>query len=107
MMDLFSRLSSVLGKADELAAKTQASSSSLAKALMAPRVLEVREGLEQLASELMSARQKLEDALPLLDDQILAGEEKAWEELQASQARLAYLEKWHSQARQRLMLLML
>lgn len=107
MMDLFGRLGTMLGNADTLAAKVKGASSALAKALLAAEVLTAREGLEQLHEELAEQLLEAEAGLTALDSRIHAGDENAWHDIHTCQAKLAYLEKWRGQLRQRLMQLML
>lgn len=107
MMDLFGRLGPRLNAADGLAARSQAAGSALARALLAPEVLRAREDLERLLEEAASARGRLEEELPAMDARMQAGDAAVWKDIHGLQTRLAYLEKWQAQVRQRLMLLMI
>jgi hypothetical protein len=48
----------------------------------------------------------MESGLPALDERLASGDESVWKDIAATQARLAYLAKWQTQIRERLLALM-
>ncbi len=107
LMQLFERLGPLLQRGTALLSQKQAAASALAKALLARQELQQREALEDLGTEIAEAWKALEDRLPELDSRLTAGDSQAWTDLQACQARLAYLDKWRRQLREQLLALTL
>jgi DnaJ-domain-containing protein 1 len=107
LMSLFEKLGPLLQQTQAFLARKQAASSALAKALLASEELRLRESLEELGTAIEDEWQALESRLPDCDERIAAGDNAAWADLQALQARLAYLGKWKDQIRARLLELML
>jgi curved DNA-binding protein CbpA len=106
MMGLFSKLGKALevsGKFLERKAKAQ---SALAKALLANEEMREREALEGIGFEIEKIRKEMESRLPMLDTSLLSGERDTWKEVAVMQARFAYLARWQTQVRERLLALM-
>ena len=107
LMGLFEKLGPLLQSAGAFLKKKQTATTALSKALLASEEMRLREALENLGTGIEEAWQALEAQLPLYDDRIAASEDSVWIELQAIQARLAYLNKWRAQIREVLLGLML
>ena len=107
MMSLFENLGPLLQRSAQFLTKKQAASSALAKALLASEEMQLREALEALNEAIEDHWQHLEAQLPGCDAQIASGESQVWSDLQAIQAQFAYLAKWRSQIREKLLGLML
>lgn len=105
LMNLFERLGPLLQRGQALLTKKQAAATALAKALLAREEMALREALETLGVEIAEAWSALEAGLPDLDARLAAGDSAAWTDLQACQARLAYLDKWRRQLRELLLAL--
>lgn len=104
MMSLFSRLGAVLeATAKFLEKKTQAQS-AIAKALLTNEEFQWREKLEEIGFELEAMRNELDAKLPMWD--AASHDESAWKDLAAMQARFAYVARWQTQIRERLLALM-
>jgi curved DNA-binding protein CbpA len=95
LMQLFTQLGAQLQRATGLTQKKQQASSALAKALLAPAEMQMREDLEALGTRIHEQREQLLTHLP----------EQDWPQLQSIQATLAYLGKWQNQVREALLLL--
>jgi ribosomal protein L12E/L44/L45/RPP1/RPP2 len=95
-MTLFSQIGPQLQNAVVLTKKKQAASSAIAKALLAPEELKLREVLEDLTAQIEARRAKV---LASLADASL-------DQIQVVQATLAYLAKWQGQIRESLLALM-
>lgn len=106
MMDLFSRLGPVLQQISALLKKRQSAESALAKALLAPEEMRLREQLEELGAEVTAQSETLTATLPELDAHLSSGDTSVLEELQVLQAKLAYLAKWQAQVREALLSLL-
>lgn len=106
MMALFGRIGPALQNAAALLKRKQAATSALAKALLAPDEMRLREELETLGSTLDTERTALLDHLPAFDSRLSEGDSTALADLQILQARLAYLTKWQTQIREALLSLM-
>jgi curved DNA-binding protein CbpA len=96
IMALFSQIGPQLQNAAALAKKKQAATSALAKALLAPEEMKLREALEDLGTQIESKRTEL---LATLDQATL-------DQIQVAQATLAYFAKWQGQIRESLLALM-
>lgn len=96
IMTLFSHIGPQLQNAAALAKKKQTASSALAKALLAPEEMKLREALEDLGSQIEAKRGEV---LASLADASL-------DQLQVAQATLAYFAKWQGQIRESLLALM-
>jgi curved DNA-binding protein CbpA len=93
LLDLFSKVGSVLQKADEVTRRRSAALSSLAKAMLEPAVQEVRELLEGALEEVAAAIEVQESGFPAIE----AGEGDP-----GLVARdLAFLEKWQAELKAR------
>lgn len=106
MMSLFSQLGPVLQKVAAFLKRKLTATSALAKALLAPDEMRLREELETLGTTLDAERSTLLTALPALDARLSAGDMSALNDLQILQARLAYFGKWQTQVREALLSLM-
>lgn len=107
LMSLFEKLGPLLQQTSAFLARKQAATSALAKALLAPEEMRLREALESLNESIEEEWQRLEALLPECDERLAAGDEAAWKDVQAMLAKFAYLTKWRAQIRERLLGLML
>jgi curved DNA-binding protein CbpA len=97
MMALFSQLGTALQNTTVFLKRRQSASSALAKALLFPEEMRLREQLEEIAATLEEKREGLLASLPALDTRLVSGDTTSLHELQTLQARLAYLGKWQTQ----------
>ncbi len=104
MMDLFMKLGAALDGSGKFLTKKAAANSALARALLANEEMLWREKLEEIGYEIEGRRQTMESTLPEWDAR--TPDEAAWKDLAALQARFAYLAKWQTQIRERLLMLM-
>lgn len=107
LMSIFEKLGPLLQRTSGFLKKKQAAATALGKALLAPEELRLREELEELGLAIDDRWTQLEQNLPGLDARLAAGDDSAWQEVQATQARFAYLNKWRGQVRESLLGLML
>ncbi|OYW31726.1 MAG: hypothetical protein B7Z47_00220 [Chthoniobacter sp. 12-60-6] len=106
MMSLFGQLGPALQNVAAFLKRKQAATSALAKALLAPDEMRLREQLEGLGTTLDAERSALLENLPAFDARLSAGDASALSDLQVLQARLAYFSKWQAQVREALLSLM-
>lgn len=106
MMTLFSRVGAALQKVSTFLKRRQNATNSLAKALLAPEEMKLREELEEIGTLVEEEREQVLDPLPRLDARLAEGDGAVPGELQVLQARLAYLMKWQAQVREALLGLM-
>lgn len=106
MMALFSKLGPVLQSVASFLKRRQSATSALAKALLAPEEMRLREQLETIGTTLDDERTALLENLPTFDARLSSGEAAALNDLQILQARLAYFGKWQTQVREALLSLM-
>ncbi|MGV3661412.1 MAG: DnaJ domain-containing protein [Prosthecobacter sp.] len=106
MMTLFGRVGASLQGVSAFLKKKENATSTLAKALLAPEEMRLREQLEEIGMSVEEQREALLAVLPGIDDRWEAGDAGAAGELQTVQARLAYLVKWQTQVREALLGLM-
>ena len=106
MMALFGQLGPALQSAAAFLKRKQSATSALAKALLAPDEMRLREQLETLGTTLDAERTALLEGLPAFDTRLSAGDTTALNDLQILQARLAYFSKWQAQVREALLSLM-
>ena len=106
MMALFSQLGPALQSVATFLKRRESATSALAKALLAPEEMRLREQLEALGTTLDTERTTLLETLPALDARLTAGDTAAPADLQILQARLAYFGKWQAQVREALLSLM-
>lgn len=106
MMTLFSRIGTALQSTASFLKRRQSAASALAKALLAPDEMRLREDLEALAVQIEADREKHLATLPALDTRLQSGDSTVLPDLQILQARLAYLSKWQQQLREALLSLM-
>jgi hypothetical protein len=102
-MSVFSRISSALPRAQDLAGRAAKSQSALSKALLASEEMQLREELEAVGTEVAGLRDPLLARLPEMDRRIDSGEAAVWEELHTVQAKLSYTFKWQAQIREALL----
>lgn len=98
LMRLFSRIGPLLQQAAALVKKKQQAASALARALLAPQEMRLREELEELGTCIEARRGEILASLPPTDAGL--------KQLQVDQATLAYLAKWQGQIREALLALM-
>ncbi|MEZ5383881.1 MAG: hypothetical protein R3F13_00040 [Prosthecobacter sp.] len=106
MMVLFGRIGAALHDTTSFIKRRQAAASALAKALLAPEEMRLREKLEALAAEIEGDRETHLAHLPAIDARLESGDTATLHDLQILQARLAYLSKWQQQIREALLSLM-
>ncbi len=106
MMSLFGQLGPALQSVAAFLKRKQAANSALAKALLAPDEMRLREQLEALGTTLDTERTALLENLPVFDIRLSAGDTSALADLQILQARVAYFSKWQAQVREALLSLM-
>lgn len=98
MMKLFSELGTALDSSARFIERKSKSQTALARALLANEEMKQRESLEQLGFEIERRRNEFESQL--------SAAESDWAKLAAMQAKFAYLTKWQTQVRERLLPLM-
>ena len=69
--------------------------------------MRLRDALEALNAQIEAQWQSLANSLSFYDERIATADPAVWAEVQATQARLAYLAKWRAQIREILLGLML
>jgi len=106
MMSLFGQLGPALQSVASFLKRKQAATSALAKALLSPDEMRLREKLEALGTTLESERTALLENLSTFDTRLSSGDTAALADLQILQARLSYLGKWQAQVREALLSLM-
>lgn len=106
MMSLFGQLGPALQSVAAFLKRKHTATSALAKALLAPDEMRLRENLETLGTTLDAERTALLADLPAFDSRLSAGDTSALSDLQILQARLAYFGKWQAQVREALLSLM-
>jgi len=107
LMNLFEKLGPLLQQVSSFLTRKQNATSALAKALLASEEMRLREALEDLNEAIENEWQRLEAMLPGYDERIATEDTAVWPELQALQAKFAYLTKWRTQIREKLLGLML
>lgn len=106
MMALFSKLGPALQSVAAFLKRRQSATSALAKALLAPEEMRLREQLETIGTTLDDERTALLENLPAIDTSLSSGDTDSLNDLQILQARLAYFGKWQTQVREALLSLM-
>jgi curved DNA-binding protein CbpA len=106
MMSLFGQLGPALQNVAAFLKRKQAATSALAKALLSPDEMRLREQLETLGTTLDTERTALLEKLPAFDSRLSAGDTSTLADLQILQARAAYFSKWQAQVREALLSLM-
>jgi len=96
LMDLFSRLAPAIQSADELLRETRASSSPLARALLAERQMQTQADLQHLLREVEEVRETRLARLADLHPQDLDG-------IETAHGELSFLAKWNQQLRERVL----
>lgn len=106
MMSVFMELGSALDASAKLMERRSKATSALAKALLANEELVLRERLETIGFGLEERKVSMEAGFAQLDERLDSGDETVWKDVAATQARLAYLAKWQTQIRERLLAMM-
>lgn len=106
MMAVFGKLGKTMDDSHKFIERKAKAQTALAKALLAGEEMNLREALEGIGFEIQDRRDALERELPEIDSALAGGEVDGWKRLAAIQARLAYLGRWQSQVRERLLALM-
>jgi len=106
MMGLFSELGKALEASAKFIERKAKAQTALAKALLANEEMRHRESLERIGFEIENRRTEMEAMLPRIDQALLANDESVWRQLGITQAKFAYLTKWQTQVRERLLALM-
>ncbi len=106
MMNLFSELGKALEASAKFLERKAAAQSAIAKSLLANEEMQHRETIERIGFEIDRRKTELEQQLPALDAELMMKDAAAWSRLAAMQAKLAYLARWQTQVRERLLLLM-
>ena len=106
MMGLFSELGKALEASARFIERKAKAQTSLAKALLANEEMAQRESLERIGFELEHRRTGMEALLPGLDAALNASDASVWKQLGVMQAKFAYLARWRTQVRERLLALM-
>lgn len=107
LMALFEKLGPLLQRSSSFSARKQAATTALARALLSNEEMQLREALEALNEEIEQQWQQLEALLPPCDPRLQDTDPSVWSDLQAIQAKFAYLTKWRAQIREQLLKLML
>lgn len=106
MMSLFSSLGAAMETSAKFLERKAKASSALAKALLTAEEMQHRESLERVGFELAGHLSDMESQLPDIDAALETDDGTAWQRLAVMQARFAYLAKWQTQVRERLLALM-
>ena len=106
MMSVFMDLGSALEASAKLLEKKNKASSALAKALLTNEEMALRDRLETIGFGLEERKTGMEAGLSKLDERLASDDAAVWKDIAATQARLAYLAKWQTQIRERLLALM-
>lgn len=107
MMALFAKLGQALDSSNKFLEKKTRAQSALARALLTGEEMEHRESLEDLGAAIARHMTSLEAQFPDLDEALHADPAPdTWKQVATTQARLAYLTKWQTQIRERLLQLM-
>lgn len=105
MMSVFMELGSALEASAKLLEKKGKATSALTRALLASEEMALRDRLETIGFGIEDKKVAMESGLPALDERLAAGDGSVWKDIAATQARLAYLTKWQTQIRERLLAL--
>ncbi|HEY2572600.1 MAG TPA: DnaJ domain-containing protein [Verrucomicrobiaceae bacterium] len=106
MMSHFSMLGKALESSAKFLERKHEAQSAIAKALLASGEMQHREALERIGMELEGRRIEMEARLSEIDAALHANDATIWKQVAILQARFAYLGKWQTQIRERLILLM-
>ncbi|OAI57261.1 hypothetical protein AYO49_02425 [Verrucomicrobiaceae bacterium SCGC AG-212-N21] len=106
MMALFSELGKAMENTSRFLERKTKAASAIARAVLAGEEMRHRETLEAIGFEIEKRRGEMEAGLPALDAAIAGDDGSAWKQAAAMQARFAYLARWQSQVRERLLALM-
>ena len=106
MMSLFAVLGNALQASEKFLQRKSAAQSALAKALLTNEEMRHRETLERIGFEIETRRSEMETKLPEMDAAMQSNDANAWRQIAAMQAKFAYLAKWRTQIRERLLALM-
>ncbi|MEY4484722.1 MAG: hypothetical protein RL693_2174 [Verrucomicrobiota bacterium] len=106
MMQLFSQLGAALESSGKFLERKSKAQSALAKALLTNEEMRHRETLEAIGTAIAEYRAAMESELPTMDSELESASDVTWRKLAAMQARFAYLGRWQTQIRERLLQLM-
>jgi curved DNA-binding protein CbpA len=106
MMTLFSELGKTMEVTSKFLERKARAASAIARAVLAGEEMRHRETLETIGFEIERQKNEMAARLPTLDATIAGGDASVWKQVAAMQARFAYLAKWQSQVRERLLALM-
>ncbi len=108
MMALFARLGGAIAESGKYLEKRNKAQSALGRALLANEEFQQRDALEKIGEEIQARQAVIEERLPGLDAALQADPvtAQAWRDVATLQAQLAYLAKWQTQVRERLLQLM-
>lgn len=106
MMSLFAELGKTLDVTGKFLERKSKTTSALARALLTNEELLHRDVLETLGFQIEKLRGDMEAQLSALDAALSKSAPDAWKQLATFQARFAYLAKWQTQVRERLLALM-
>lgn len=106
LMAIFGGVGKALDSSGKFLERKAKAQSALAKALLANEEMTQREALERLGFEIEHHRVVMQAGLPALDELLASGDSGAWKQLAVAQAKFAYLGKWQTQVRERLLALM-
>jgi curved DNA-binding protein CbpA len=107
LMSLFEKLGPLLQRSISFTTLKQAATTALARALLSNEEMQLREALEALNEDIEQQWRQLEAQLPIYDTLLQNADSGVWSDLQAIQAKFAYLTKWRTQIREQLLHLML
>lgn len=107
LMALFEKLGPLLQRSSAFISRKQAATTALARALLSNEEMQLREALEALNEDIEQQWQQLEAHLPICDTRLQNADSGVWSDVQAIQAKFAYLTKWRTQIREQLLNLML
>lgn len=107
LMASFEKLGPLLQRSQAFSTRKKAASTALARALLSSEEMQLREALEALNESIEEQWQQLESSLSASDTRLQNADPTVWADLQAIQAKFAYLNKWRTQIREQLLNLML
>lgn len=106
LMTLFGGVGKALEASARFLERKALAQTALSKALLANEEILQREALERLGFEIEAHRAGMEAELGKLDELLSSGDASVWKQLAMMQAKFAYLGKWQTQIRERLLALM-
>ncbi len=103
LMQLFSRLGSLLTRLDGWVKRHETAASALARALLASEQMTLQEEVENVLADLEQQRAELTSRLPETDQLRKVNPPAATAQMRTLRAHFAYLSKWTTQAREALL----